>query len=63
MVMFHHEIPYAIAQRRGLIQTRLLEELTATAATIAEVDFERAGREIEIQLPPIEESLSSVTNE
>jgi kynurenine 3-monooxygenase len=63
MVMFHHEIPYAIAQRRGFIQTRLLEDLTATAATMADVDFERAGREIESHLAPIEESLSSVTNE
>jgi hypothetical protein len=63
MVMFHHEIPYAIAQRRGLIQTRLLEDLTATAATMADVDFDRAGREIESHLTPIAESLSSVTNE
>ncbi len=26
MVMFHHEVPYSIAQQRGLIQSRLLEE-------------------------------------
>ncbi|HMD73960.1 MAG TPA: NAD(P)/FAD-dependent oxidoreductase [Steroidobacteraceae bacterium] len=63
MVMFHHEIPYSMAQQRGLIQSRLLEDLTAHAATIADVDFERATRSIEAHLPPIEKSLSSVTNE
>jgi kynurenine 3-monooxygenase len=63
MVMFHHEIPYSIAERRGLIQSRLLEDLTAGAATIADVDFDRAARAIEAQLAPIGESLSSVTNE
>ncbi len=63
MVMFHHEIPYTIARQRGLIQSRLLEELTAGAATIKEIDFERAARAIDAYLPPIDESLSSVTNE
>jgi hypothetical protein len=63
MVMFHHEIPYALAQQRGLLQARLLEELTAAAATLEEVDFERAASAIETYLPPIAEALSSVTNE
>ncbi len=38
MVMFHHEIPYRTAERRGLIQTRLLAELTAGVRTLAQVD-------------------------
>jgi len=63
MVMFHHEIPYRIAQQRGLVQSRLLEELTADAAAITEVDFEQAARAIEAYLPPIAQVLSSVTNE
>lgn len=43
MVMFHPEIPYADAQRRGAIQMRILRDLTARAATIADVDFTRAA--------------------
>jgi kynurenine 3-monooxygenase len=57
MVMFHHEIPYALALRRGLVQARLLESLAAGRQSVAEVDFERARREIEAQLPPIAAAL------
>jgi kynurenine 3-monooxygenase len=53
MVMFHHEIPYRIAQRRGIVQEQLLAELTSGAATLAQVDFERARREIEARLDPL----------
>ena len=53
MVMFHHEIPYQVALARGAIQARLLAELTATARTSAEVDYDRAEREINLELPPI----------
>ncbi len=53
MVMFHHEIPYDVALRRGAIQARLLQDLTAAAAALADVDFDRARREIELHLPPI----------
>jgi kynurenine 3-monooxygenase len=42
MVMFHHEIPYSDAFERGRIQNRILQELTATAASIDDVDYERA---------------------
>ncbi len=61
MVMFHHEIPYSIAQRRGAIQTQLLQELTRGAATLADIDLTRARREIERRLLPIDQDLSSVT--
>jgi kynurenine 3-monooxygenase len=63
MVMFHHEIPYATALARGRVQARLLEELTAGATTLAEVDFERADVEIQRQLEPLATMRSSVTNE
>src|SRR6185295_295115 len=43
MVMFHPEIPYVEAQRRGELQARILGELTARATTLAEVDFARAA--------------------
>jgi kynurenine 3-monooxygenase len=53
MVMFHHEIPYQIALRRGTVQAQLLAELTAGAvASLADVDFERAERDIRTRLAP-----------
>jgi len=62
MVMFHHEISYRTAQLRGDIQTRLLAELTANAATLQDIDYERASREIDRALSPIGVR-SSVTKE
>jgi kynurenine 3-monooxygenase len=59
MVMFHHEIPYRTAAERGAVQSRLLEELSARSAALEDIDYARAEREIEAQLPPIAD-LSSV---
>jgi kynurenine 3-monooxygenase len=59
MVMFHHEIPYHVALERGRIQAALLAELTAGAATLADVDYARAGRAVESRLPELA-ALSSV---
>jgi kynurenine 3-monooxygenase len=42
MVMFHPEIPYAEAQRRGGLESRILRDLTAHAGSLADVDFARA---------------------
>jgi kynurenine 3-monooxygenase len=53
MVMFHHEISYRTAQLRGDIQRRILEEFTANAATLQDIDYERASREINRELSPI----------
>jgi len=53
MVMFHHKISYSTAQRRGAIQSRLLADLTARTATLQDVDFQLADREINRLLPPI----------
>jgi kynurenine 3-monooxygenase len=54
MVMFHHEIPYRTALERGTIQAELLAELTSgSVASLAEVDFERAKREIYARLAPL----------
>jgi kynurenine 3-monooxygenase len=53
MVTFHSEISYATAQQRGLIQEELLEELTAKALTLEDVDFSEAARAIEGRLPKI----------
>jgi kynurenine 3-monooxygenase len=55
MVMFHHEIPYQTAFRRGTVQAELLAELTAGAvSTLRDVDFERAEREIRTRLAPLD---------
>jgi len=43
MVMFHPEISYAEAQRRGALQTRILDELSASTDSLARVDFARAA--------------------
>jgi kynurenine 3-monooxygenase len=54
MVMFHHEIPYLAAQRRGAAQSEILADLTGgTIRTLSEVDFQRAEREILSRLPPL----------
>jgi kynurenine 3-monooxygenase len=50
MVMFHPEISYAEAQRRGAVQAELLEQLSRNARTLADVDFQRAATLIAEQL-------------
>jgi len=52
MVMFHHEIPYRTAFERGTVQAQLLAELTGSAATLDDIDFEQARREIDARLAP-----------
>ena len=42
MVMFHAEIPYAVAQARGAVQQELLDELTRDARTFADIDLDAA---------------------
>jgi len=53
MVMFHHEISYRTAQQRGVIQSRLLAELTAHAESLADVDYAHADRDIKRELSPV----------
>jgi kynurenine 3-monooxygenase len=43
MVMFHADIPYAVAQRRGAIQQALLDELTRDAETLDDIDLDAAA--------------------
>jgi len=51
MVMFHHEIPYRLAQSRGFAQAEILADLTAgTVSTLGDIDFQRAEREINARL-------------
>jgi kynurenine 3-monooxygenase len=51
MVMFHAEIPYAEALRRGAVQERLLAELDSGGA-LDDAILARAAALIEAQLPP-----------
>jgi kynurenine 3-monooxygenase len=53
MVMFHDEIPYAVAMERGRIQNKILAQLTRNVSTLAAVDFQAAQRMIEERLAPI----------
>ena len=52
MVMFH-TIPYAEAKRRGAMQEDILDELTRRAASLDQVDLERADRLIAERLGSI----------
>jgi len=54
MVMFHADIPYLVAQQRGEVQKALLEEFTAAANTIDEVDIDAAVATAIERLPPID---------
>jgi kynurenine 3-monooxygenase len=54
MVMFHADIPYLVAQQRGEVQKALLEEFTAAADTIDEVDINAAMATAIERLPPID---------
>ena len=53
MVMFHPEIPYAEALRRGGVQQDILDVLDDASDASATVDLERARPLIEAQLPAI----------
>jgi kynurenine 3-monooxygenase len=53
MVMFHSEIPYAEAERRGAVQSRLLEEALGRALRLGDVDWALADAAIAERLPPL----------
>lgn len=50
MVMFHHEIPYAVAQERGRLQSEILRELTRDRERLSEIDFGHAEHLIDLRL-------------
>lgn len=53
MVMFHDEIPYAVAQHRGAIQEGLLEELTRDVDSIDRIDLDAAEALVRERLEPL----------
>ena len=53
MVMFHDEIPYAVARERGRLQARLLDELTQGPGPRGEIDLDAAAAKVCELLPPL----------
>jgi len=56
MVMFHADIPYLTAQKRGEVQAALLEEFTHDADTLDDVDMDGAIEAVKKRLPPIQQA-------
>ena len=54
MVMFHPEIPYAEARRRGAVQEEILAELDSGRTAAGAVDPHLAERLVKQHLPPID---------
>ena len=50
MVMFHPEITYAEAQRRGALQAQILRELTDSAESLDRVDLTHAAKLVDSRL-------------
>jgi hypothetical protein len=57
MVMFHPEIPYTEAERRGALQERLLHELDQAAGGDAAADSALAARLVSERLAPLGEGV------
>jgi kynurenine 3-monooxygenase len=53
MVMFHH-LPYADARQRGVIQQRLLDQLTAGISDVTQVDLAKADAAVRAELGGLE---------
>jgi kynurenine 3-monooxygenase len=53
MVMFHAEIPYAVAQQRGAVQQRLLDDLVQNAGSLEEIDMRAAETMVRERLPSL----------
>ncbi|HEX5788812.1 MAG TPA: NAD(P)/FAD-dependent oxidoreductase [Woeseiaceae bacterium] len=55
MVMFHADIPYAVAQERGAVQKALIEKHTDDAESLGQVDMQAALAATRKQLPPLDD--------
>jgi hypothetical protein len=53
MVMFHDEIPYAVARERGALQENLLRQITAGAESLPDIDLNAAEALVRATLPPL----------
>ncbi len=59
MVMFHPEIPYAVAQQRGVLQQALLQRISNGATAIEEIDLDAAEELIRSELRPVSDVIDS----
>jgi kynurenine 3-monooxygenase len=50
MVMFHGEIPYAVAEERGAIQAQIIREATAGVTTLEDVDLAHVDEMVRTRL-------------
>lgn len=53
MVMFHPEIPYAVAQQRGAAQQALMREIMRGATSLDDIDLDAAAARVRQELPPL----------
>ena len=53
MVMFHPEIPYALAQQRGAVQQEVLDELVWNAHSLEDIDIKTAEALVRKRLPSL----------
>jgi len=53
MVMFHDEIAYAEAERRGALQSVLLEEATRGRRQLGDIDLPKLEATVIERLPPV----------
>jgi kynurenine 3-monooxygenase len=56
MVMFHHQIPYAVAYERGRIQARILEDATNSIDALDQVDWAETLGWVRERLSPLAKS-------
>ena len=54
MVMFRDDIGYAEAQRRGVIQARILQAVTEDRTRLEDCDLDKAAEMVVEQLAPID---------
>jgi kynurenine 3-monooxygenase len=60
MVMFHEEIPYAVAQQRGAVQQELLDELVQDAGSLTDVDMHTAETLVRKRLPTLRQAVATL---
>ncbi|HET6629704.1 MAG TPA: NAD(P)/FAD-dependent oxidoreductase [Woeseiaceae bacterium] len=58
MVMFHPEIPYAVARHHGAAQRALLDDLTQNAEKLEDIDLDSAIRLTRERLPRLEPAIA-----
>jgi hypothetical protein len=53
MVMFHPEIPYSVAERRGAVQQGILDRATQGRSSLTDIDWIQLDAQILDALAPV----------